>query len=54
MKVAFLSIGFQEYSIPVVKWAEHHKSGKGSGPVVVVGVTTHQGGMESIPKGKGV
>ncbi len=28
--------------------------GRGGGPVVVVGVTTHQGGRESRPKGKGV
>jgi hypothetical protein len=29
-------------------------SGRGGGPVVVVGVTTHQGGRESRPQGEGV
>jgi hypothetical protein len=28
--------------------------GRGGGPVVVVGVTTHQGGRESRPQGEGV
>ena len=50
-------------SVPAVPakplgWGQAHRpllpSGRGGGPVVVVGVTTHQGGRESRPQGEGV
>jgi len=36
------------------RWAGHQCHSRGSGPVVLVGVTSHQGGSERLLQGEGV